>query len=97
MSDGTDSLISTPAYVAWYGRGRKQNWTTPRALFDRINADYGFTMDGASEPGNGLLPLASTVEAPLPWTNERVFWQVSLLCRGSGLRALRCDAPDGAC
>jgi hypothetical protein len=69
----TPSLREAPAYVAWYGRGRKQNWTTPRALFDRINADYGFTMDGASEPGNGLLPLASTVEAPLPWDGERVF------------------------
>lgn len=60
-------------YVAWYGHGRKQNWTTPRALFDQLHEEYGFTMDGASEPGNGLLPKASTSEAPLPWDGERVF------------------------
>ena len=30
-------------------------------------------MDGASEPGNALLPKASTVEIPLPWKGERVF------------------------
>ncbi len=61
------------AYVDWYAGSRKQNWRTPRALFDELHAEYGFTMDGASEPGNGLLPKASTVETPLPWTGERVF------------------------
>lgn len=61
------------AYVSWYGQGRRQNWTTPREIFDPLHEEYGFTMDGASEPGNGLLSRASTVEAPLPWTGERVF------------------------
>lgn len=65
--------MSAPAYVAWYGRGRKQNWTTPRTLFDPLNDEYDFTLDGASEAGNGLLPRASTVESPLPWQGERVF------------------------
>lgn len=60
-------------YVGWYGHGRKQNWTTPRAMFDQWHEEYGFTMDGASEPGNGLLLKASTIEAPLPWDGERVF------------------------
>ncbi len=60
-------------YVAWYGKGRKQNWTTPRSLFDPLDAEYGFTMDGASEPGNGLLPKASTANEPLSWEGERVF------------------------
>ena len=60
-------------YVAWYGRTRRQNWTTPRPLFDPLHAQYGFTLDGASEPGLGLLPKASTAESPLPWTGERVF------------------------
>lgn len=60
-------------YVEWYGKERRQNWTTPRDLFDRLHAEYGFTLDGASEPGNGLLPKASTHLEPLPWAGERVF------------------------
>lgn len=61
------------AYVEWYGKERRQNWGTPRALFDQLNAEYRFTLDGASEPGNGLLPNASTAEDPKPWNGERVF------------------------
>lgn len=66
-------MSANPAYVGWYGHGRRQNWTTPRSLFDPLHAEFGFTMDGASEPGNGLLPKASTVENLLPWEGERVF------------------------
>lgn len=62
------------SYVDWYGKGeRKQNWSTPIALFQSLHAQYRFTMDGASEPGNGLLHKASTQERPLPWNGERVF------------------------
>lgn len=61
------------AYVDWYGKGRAQNWRTPRTLFDQLHAQYGFTLDGASEPGNGLLPRASTAAEPMAWTGERVF------------------------
>ena len=72
--DGDDfDERATATYVAWYGKGRKQNWTTPRSLFDPLHEEYGFTLDGASEPGNGLLPKASTVEVPLSWSGERVF------------------------
>jgi len=60
-------------YVEWYGRDRRQNWGTPQELFEQWHALYGFTMDGASEPGNGLLPRASTADAPLPWGGARVF------------------------
>lgn len=66
-------MLANTAYVGWYGHGRRQNWTTPRSLFDPLHAEYGFTMDGASESGNGLVPKASTVENPLPWDGERVF------------------------
>jgi len=62
-----------PEYVAWYGRGRKQNWTTPPSIFDPLHEEYDFTLDGASEPGNGLLPRSSTVDDPIPWRGERVF------------------------
>lgn len=62
------------AYVDWYGKGeRRQNWGTPRSLFDPLHAEYGFTLDGASEPGNGLLPRSSTLERPISWNGERVF------------------------
>ena len=67
------SAVLSDPYVAWYGGVRKQNWTTPREIFDPLHGEYGFTMDGASEPGNGLLPRASTVDAPMPWKGERVF------------------------
>lgn len=60
-------------YVEWYGKGRQQNWTTPRDIFDPLHAEFAFTLDGASEPGNGLLPRASTKEAPIAWSGERVF------------------------
>ena len=62
------------SYVDWYGKGKRtQNWRTPPELFARLHAHYRFTMDGASEPGNGLLPKSSTAAAPLPWDGERVF------------------------
>lgn len=61
------------SYVQWYGKGRAQNWRTPRSLFDPLHDEYGFTMDGASEPENGLLAKASTADAPLSWEGERVF------------------------
>jgi len=60
-------------YVDWYGKERRQNWQTPPAIFDPLNAEYRFTMDGASEPGNGLLPKSSTADDPLSWAGERVF------------------------
>lgn len=42
-------------------------------MFEALHAEFGFTLDGASEPGNGLLPLASTAEHPIDWTGHRVF------------------------
>ncbi len=60
-------------YVSWYGGERRQSWATPPAVFDPLHAEYRFTIDGASEPGNGLLPRSSTVEDPLSWEGERVF------------------------
>ena len=63
----------TERYVDWYGKERRQNWQTPAKVFDPLNAEYGFTLDGASEPGNGLLPRASTADAQIPWAGERVF------------------------
>jgi hypothetical protein len=61
------------SYVSWYDGERRQSWATPPKMFDQLHAEFGFTMDGASEPGNGLLPRASTAEDPISWDGERVF------------------------
>lgn len=61
------------AYVRWYGKSRRQNWRTPTVFFERLHAEFNFTLDGASEPGNGLLPLHSTAESPIDWRGHRVF------------------------
>ena len=65
--------MSGGKYTDWYGGKRSQSWRTPPSLFDPLNEEFGFTLDGASEPGNGLLPRASTAEKPLPWDGESVF------------------------
>jgi hypothetical protein len=61
------------SYVDWYGKGRRQNWRTPAALFDSLHREFAFTLDGASEEGNGLLPLASTAANRIHWRGHRVF------------------------
>lgn len=61
------------AYVDWYAKERRQNYQTPPEIFDPLHAEFSFTLDGASERGNGLLPLASTAESPIPWVGHRVF------------------------
>lgn len=60
-------------YITHYAGTRRQNWATPPDFFAPLHAEYRFTLDGASEEGNGLLPRASTVERPLSWVGERVF------------------------
>ena len=65
--------MSQARYLDWYGGERRQSWQTPPAFFERLNDEFHFTMDGASEPGNGLLDKASTAEDPLSWEGERVF------------------------
>jgi hypothetical protein len=61
------------AYVDWYKGKRNQRWCTPPEFFAPLHAEYAFTMDGASENGNALLPRASTEAKPLSWRGERVF------------------------
>ena len=61
-------------YVAHYQGSRRQNWTTPRVMFDALNERYGFTLDGASEDGNKLVAKALTRDDILvSWAGERVF------------------------
>ena len=60
-------------YVGWYGKGRHQDWRTPPELFAKFHAKYHFSLDGAADKDNALLPVASTIEQPLSWEGHRVF------------------------
>ena len=61
------------AFVTHYAGERRLDWRTPRALFDALHAEYGFTLDGAASPENALLPRFSSAAVPVPWAGERVF------------------------
>ena len=68
--------MATPeatTYVEWYGKARHQDWQTPPELFAGFHSEFQFDLDGAASDGNGLLPSASTMETPIPWTGRRVF------------------------
>ena len=60
-------------YIVWYRGLRRQDWTTPQGFFEGLHQEYQFTLDGAADSANGLLPRASTVANPLSWRGERVF------------------------
>jgi hypothetical protein len=61
------------SYIRHYEGPRNQALTTPLEFFDLLNDRWGFTLDGASDDHNTLLPKHSTSEVPLPWEGERVF------------------------
>ncbi len=68
------SAASRPGFVSHYNGARRQDWTTPRAMSDALDAEYHFTLDGASGDDNALLPEAKTAEDVLvSWAGERVF------------------------
>ncbi len=54
----------------------RQNWGTPRDLFDKLNEEFDFTLDGAADAKNHLLPrYYSLAQNSLKqsWQGERVF------------------------
>jgi len=61
------------AYVNWYQKERRQNYRTPPEVFDPLHAEFHFTLDGASDPDNALLPAASSEGSPVSWVGHRVF------------------------
>jgi len=73
QGERSDSHAAARRYHDWYGGERRQSWATPPAFFAQLHEEYEFTLDGASEPGNGLLPRSSTAADPILWTGERVF------------------------
>jgi hypothetical protein len=73
MPDSSLGLSATSAYVGWYGGERRQTWGTPEALFNELHTEYAFTLDGASDGHNALLPRFCTPDKQFPWDGERVF------------------------
>lgn len=67
-------MTSGAGFVTHYAGKRRQDWTTPRTMFDALHAEYGFTLDGASGDGNALLPRGLTAsDVFVSWSGERVF------------------------
>lgn len=61
-------------YVDHYGGLRTQTWTTPPALFDALNAEFAFDLDGAASAENALLPQWNDgAEHNVSWEGRRVF------------------------
>jgi hypothetical protein len=51
----------------------KQHWRTPPYLFDFLNKSYHFTVDGAANEQNALLPNYWTDFESADWKGQRVF------------------------
>ena len=52
---------------------QRDDWRTPPVLFNRLHAMYHFTVDGAADKTNALLPNYWTDAFDGPWVDERVF------------------------
>lgn len=65
-------LVTTSTH---YVGDRRQDWRTPPEFFRRLHEEFQFTLDGASDGTNGLLPRAAVATSPLAdsWAGERVF------------------------
>jgi site-specific DNA-methyltransferase (adenine-specific) len=62
--------------VKAYHRSQSQTWATPRALFEALEAEFGFTLDPCASAGNACAPLFYSVEndgLTQPWGTEIVF------------------------
>lgn len=53
---------------ALHGHADRNQWTTPRELFDLLNAEFHFTHDAASWPGNELAPAIGANALREPWS-----------------------------
>lgn len=60
--------------VGLYQGLRDQTWRTPKDLFVRLHAKYAFTLDGAADDENKLLPShIGQMNLFQSWRNQRVF------------------------
>ena len=51
----------------------KDDWRTPKHVFDQLHREFRFTLDGAAEAHNALLPAWSNNVDTTDWRNQRVF------------------------
>jgi phage N-6-adenine-methyltransferase len=52
---------------------QSDEWQTPQWLYDALDHEFAFTMDGAATAENTKCKLYSTREALHDWSNQRVF------------------------
>ena len=48
-------------------------WCTPAWLFQALDSEFAFTLDGAATDENSLVRRYSSLANPIPWDGERVF------------------------
>lgn len=48
-------------------------WQTPQWLYDALDGEFGFTLDGAATPLNAKCKRYSTATCHVSWIGERVF------------------------
>lgn len=59
---------------AMSARTMREDWCTPQPLFDKLNAEFHFTFDGAADASNAkCVRFDDGVFGSLPWTGE-VVW-----------------------
>lgn len=68
---GDDEGEEAVTYVDHYKGDRVQTWRTPRKMFDPLDAEFDFTLDGAATEDNALLPRWN--DGMDTWTGDRVF------------------------
>jgi phage N-6-adenine-methyltransferase len=52
---------------------QSDEWETPAWLFDALDHEFAFTLDGAATSGNALCKKFNAADAPVAWNGERVF------------------------
>ena len=52
---------------------QSDEWQTPQWLFDALDAEFSFTLDGAATPENTKCKRFCTANVDLAWGGERVF------------------------
>lgn len=71
----------------------KTNWETPQELFDRLNAEFHFTLDAAADDLNHKLPHYYTLETnglDQDWGGERVFCNPPYGDKDTGVWTQKC-------
>ena len=70
------SAAELPQSVRKYEGDRREDWRTPRDFFERLHAEFGFTLDAAASDENHLLPKYFTRETDglgHSWNGETVW------------------------